>query len=74
MTAAVKVLLEEWLIPRMNANKIIVTTRAGNIASARVFLKLGFSLIDTLEPCKPYPESKGGGFYGVDVLEWKSSE
>lgn len=68
MTTAVKTLVEKWMIPRMGARKLQVTTRKGNIGSVRVFEKNGFVMTGTVENCMPVQESKGGGMDSIHVL------
>ena len=70
MTAAVRTVMHEWMIPRMGAQRVSVNTMKGNAASMRVFEKNGFKLVDTTTDCKEMPESKGGGKYGLYVMEW----
>ena len=65
---AVKTMLEKWVIPRMGAQKLQVTTRKGNIGSVRVFEKNGFRMIGTVEDCVPVQESKGGGKDSLHIL------
>jgi len=71
MTAAIKVMKDEWMIPKMGARKIVVDVMKGNVGSVRVFEKNGFKLTETIDDCKVMQESKGGGSYGLHVLEWK---
>jgi RimJ/RimL family protein N-acetyltransferase len=42
MTDALKTILYDWVIPRMNARRIIASTLRGNEGSVKVFLKNGF--------------------------------
>ena len=71
MTAAMKVLINEWAIPRLNARRIIGIAFKDNIGSIKVFEKNGFKLFDTVHDCVYIPESKGGGTTGLSFLEWK---
>ncbi|KAH7103338.1 acyl-CoA N-acyltransferase [Auriculariales sp. MPI-PUGE-AT-0066] len=71
MTAAVRCVLEQWAVPRMNAHHVVVTMYLGNKASVRVFEKNGFRLIDDVPDCAEIMESKGGGRTGLHVLEWR---
>ena len=71
MTAAVRTMMREWVIPRMNAHIIQGTAYMGNIGSVKVFLKNGFEETDQVENCVTIAESKGGGSVGLHVLEWR---
>lgn len=44
MTVAIRTLIHEWMVPRMNARQMRVEVIKGNAASVRVFEKNGFVL------------------------------
>ena len=71
MTAAVRTIMREWAIPRMNAHIMQGTAYTGNIASVKVFLKNGFEETGYVEDCVTIAESKGGGVVGLHCLEWR---
>ncbi|EPQ60328.1 acetyltransferase, GNAT family [Gloeophyllum trabeum ATCC 11539] len=71
MTAAVRTLMNEWMIPRMNCHKILVNAKKGNLASRRVFEKAGFRFMDTVEDALELTVPGRAGKWSLDVLEWK---
>ncbi|KAF5312793.1 hypothetical protein D9619_002819 [Psilocybe cf. subviscida] len=68
MTDAVNTVLHEWCIPRMNVQRMWVSTFIGNVASVRVFEKNGFVLIKASEG---HVEIKGK-LRGLNILEWRT--
>ena len=70
MTAALRVVIEQWAIPRMNAHIIHGSLFKENIGSQRVFEKNGFQKYDTIEDCVEIAESKGGGKVGESFMKW----
>lgn len=46
MTSAIRVMMDEWAIPRMNAQHIVATAFIDNIGSQRTFTKNGFRLVE----------------------------
>ena len=69
MTAAMRTIIHEWMVPRMNARIIRAEAFIGNVGSVRVFEKNGFVLEDTV-----YNErvSTGGTKYsGQHILWWR---
>lgn len=72
MTAAVHALIHGWMVPRMGVKHISVNMTKGNAPSVRVFEKNGFKLIGTTIDCKEMPEERGGGKYGLHVMEWRA--
>jgi RimJ/RimL family protein N-acetyltransferase len=74
MTAVVKTLIEQWLIPSMGATNITVSSFEGNHGSVRVFEKNGFVLEKIVDYWKPLAEYKGEGDTGVirlNILRWR---
>jgi len=69
MSAAVETVINQWMIPHLNAHKIRVEAFEGNIGSVRVFEKNGFKL---LEMVKVDRLGQGHGRIEgmVHVLEW----
>ena len=72
MTAALKTLVDEWMIVRMGAKQLRVEAFIGNIGSVRVFEKNGFvwekqSEHDILTNC-------GERYTGFNVLWWRKGE
>lgn len=70
MTAVIRLLIDEWVIPRMNAKTIRTNVFVGNVASQRVFEKNGFRFVETLHDWLPVSESRGGGKTSIHILEW----
>ncbi|KDQ63163.1 hypothetical protein JAAARDRAFT_29169 [Jaapia argillacea MUCL 33604] len=72
MTVAVRTMIQDWAIPRMNAHRIRVSICKGNIGSVRVFEKNGFQLIGTKKDCLTLTAEgrEGGPPISLDDLEW----
>ena len=69
MSAAVGVVIRQWMVPHLNAHKIRVEAIEGNIGSVRVFEKNGMKLLGTV---KVEMEGAGcGRVEGMHVLEWE---
>ncbi|KAG6856447.1 hypothetical protein H0H87_004412 [Tephrocybe sp. NHM501043] len=66
MTAAMSALIQNWAIPRLNAQKIQASVLEGNIASIKVLEKAGFKLRGKI--CN-YEEIQGV-LKGTQWLEW----
>jgi RimJ/RimL family protein N-acetyltransferase len=73
MSAALKTLLHEFAVPRMNVRHIVVSAFVGNVGSVRVFEKNGFVLRGTIDGMHEMAETKGGGRRAGQVLEWTSA-
>ncbi|KAL5528335.1 hypothetical protein ACEPAF_7471 [Sanghuangporus sanghuang] len=71
MTAAVRMIIHDWAVPRTNAHTIYGSTYSGNAASVKVFLKNGFKEFDFVDNCVDIRKSKGGGKAGVHFLVWR---
>jgi RimJ/RimL family protein N-acetyltransferase len=72
MSAVVRAVMDEWVVPRMNARIIKVSAYVGNVGSVRVFQKNGFQIEHTLEDWAIIPENRGGGRKSIYVLGWKA--
>jgi len=70
MTAAIRTVLHQWAIPRMNARTIRTEVFSGNVGSCRVFQKNGFVLEETLSDFTRVT-SAGIKYVGMDILVWK---
>ena len=69
MSAAVGVVIGQWMVPHLNAHKIRVEAIEDNIGSVRVFERNGMKLLGTV---KVEREAAGRGrIEGVHVLEWE---
>lgn len=68
MSAAVRAVINQWMIPHMNAHRIRVAVFEGNTGSVRVFEKNGFELLERMKVDQVGPGC--GRITGVDVLEW----
>lgn len=72
MSAAVGAVINQWMIPHLNAHKIRTGALEGNIGSVRVFEKNGLRLLETVEV-----NLVGSGRGGIEriermhVLEWE---
>jgi RimJ/RimL family protein N-acetyltransferase len=71
MSTALKILIEEYAIPRMNCHRIFSTVHFGNEASLGVFRKNGFVQREVAVDAFVIPEQRGGGRRDLLVLEWK---
>lgn len=71
MSAAVGVVINQWMVPHANAHKIRALTNQDNIGSVRVFEKNGFKLVGTVKVDRVRPGRERIG--GVHVLEWEQS-
>lgn len=72
MSAAVGVVVNQWMIPHGNAHKIRAEATQGNIGSVRVFEKNGFKLLGTVKVDRVHPGRER--IEGVHVLEWERPE
>ena len=71
MSAAFRVVMTEWAIPKMNVRDMRVEVYADNIASARVFEKFGFVEERTVD--EVVTTNSGVVWHGVRLLRWKRS-
>ena len=72
MSAAVGAIINQWMIPHLNAHKIRTVAIEGNIGSVRVFEKNGMKLLGTVKVDR-FSETRGR-IEGVHVLEWERRE
>ena len=70
MTAVLRTFIHEWAVPRMGVRQIRVETFADNIASRRVFEKLGFTYEKTVPVQKTL--NSGRTIDAMDILWWKA--
>ena len=49
-TDALRTLIYDWCIPRMNARRFLIATLDGNVASVRTYQKVGFTLTRVVPP------------------------
>jgi len=69
MSAAVGVVINQWMVPHLNAHKIRVEAIEGNIGSVRVFEKNGMRLLGISKINREF--TGRGRVEGVHVLEWE---
>jgi len=69
MSAAVGVVINQWMIAHLNAHKIRTEAIEGNTGSVRVFEKNGFKLLGTVKTKRDNPGCSR--IEGIDVLEWE---
>jgi RimJ/RimL family protein N-acetyltransferase len=69
MSAAVGAVVNQWMVPHMNAHKIRAETIEDNIGSVRVFEKNGFKLLETVKVDRAGPGR--GRIEGVHIMEWE---
>ena len=70
MSAAVRMLIDNWAVPRMNCQRIITSAMLGNVASVGVFKKLGFKHVRDVENAIRLPEGRGGHLKSLHLMEW----
>jgi RimJ/RimL family protein N-acetyltransferase len=69
MSAAVGAVMNQWMVPHLNAHKVRTEAFEGNVGSVRVFEKNGFRLLGTVEV--ELVGSGCGRVEGMHVLEWE---
>lgn len=69
MSAVLKLLVESWAIPHMNARKFQASTFTQNVASQKVFLKNGFKFSGRVDGAVQFPENKGGKLMDIFIYE-----
>ncbi|KAJ5384341.1 hypothetical protein N7517_002252 [Penicillium concentricum] len=71
MSAAVRTVIQDWAIPRMNLHRLKGSFYVGNIGSMRVFEKNNFVEAGIFKDWAPATPHKGRGTMSVAVVEWK---
>ncbi|PYH86728.1 hypothetical protein BO82DRAFT_349884 [Aspergillus uvarum CBS 121591] len=71
MTSALRTLIHDWGVPRMNIKRLMASAFVENVGSVRVFEKNDFEVLCTLEDWEPYPENRGGGWKSLTVVKWR---
>ncbi|CAG8293947.1 unnamed protein product [Penicillium nalgiovense] len=71
MSVAVRTVIRDWAIPRMNLHLLRGSFYAENMGSRRVMEKNNFEDICTLKDWAPVSPNKGGGKKSIVVMEWK---
>lgn len=71
MSLAVRTLVQDWAIPRMNLHFLKSSYYLGNIGSSRVFEKNNFEITCTLKDWVQGNPTKGQGIMSIVVMEWK---
>lgn len=66
MSDAVYTMLHDWIIPRMNAQKVLAEAFIGNVGSIRVFEKNGFKTTMIEENAR----NVRGCMKGLHTLTW----
>lgn len=66
MTDAVRTLIQDWAVPRMRVQRIVVGAFTGNPASVRVFEKNGFRTTSVVEDALEVR----GEMRGLHMMEW----
>ena len=69
MSAAVDAIINQWMVPHLNAHKICTGVLEGNIGSVRVFEESGLRLLETVKVEWIGPGC--GQVEGMHVLEWE---
>lgn len=71
MSVAVRTLIQDWGIPRMNLHLLKSSFFVGNTGSSRVLEKNNFVEIGTFKDWTPASPNKGRGKMSIVVVEWK---
>ena len=71
MSVAVRTVIQDWAIPRMNLHLLRGSFFVGNIGSMRVFEKNNFEEVGTFTDWAPASPNKGRGKMSVVVMKWK---
>ncbi|KAJ5748936.1 uncharacterized protein N7511_010632 [Penicillium nucicola] len=71
MTLAVRTLIRDWTIPRMNMQILKSSYLVGNSGSAKVMLKNDFVELCTLKDWAPASENRGRPVMSIVVLNWE---
>ncbi|KZT30922.1 acyl-CoA N-acyltransferase [Neolentinus lepideus HHB14362 ss-1] len=76
MTAAMRTLIIDWAVPRMDCRKIMLNVRKGNVASRRVFEKSGFKFKGIVEDHLELtvPGRVGSPKWSLEIFEWTYQE
>ncbi|PYH40459.1 GNAT family N-acetyltransferase [Aspergillus saccharolyticus JOP 1030-1] len=71
MSLALRTLIQDWGVPRMNVKHLKAAAFEENIGSIRVFEKNNFEVTQTLKDWEPYPENRGGGWKSLVLVSWR---
>ncbi|KAJ5692384.1 hypothetical protein N7462_001807 [Penicillium macrosclerotiorum] len=71
MTQAIRTVLHDWGLPRMNIKLLKSAAFEENKGSVRVFEKNNFEVVCTLKDWEPVSESRGGGTKSLVLATWK---
>ncbi|KAJ5908804.1 hypothetical protein N7495_001486 [Penicillium taxi] len=71
MTYAMRTLISNWGVPRMNIHDLRSSAFVENQGSLKVFEKNNFERICTLNDWSPVSESRGGGRRSIVVVRWR---
>lgn len=71
MTLAMRTVIHEWGVPRMNIHVLKACVFVGNEGNLRVFDKNNFERGETLKDWDPVSESKGGGKKSIVLVKWR---
>ncbi|KAJ5294035.1 hypothetical protein PENANT_c009G11596 [Penicillium antarcticum] len=71
MTLAVRTIIRDWAVPRMNMHILKASYLVGNAGSAKVMIKNNFEEVSTLEDWAPESKARGRPRMSIVVLNWK---
>lgn len=71
MSVAVRTVIQDWAIPRMNLHLLRGSFFVGNIGSMKVFEKNNFEEVGTFKDWAPASPNKGRGKMSIVVMKWK---
>ncbi|KAJ5795726.1 uncharacterized protein N7518_004266 [Penicillium psychrosexuale] len=73
MSVAVRTVIQDWAIPRMNLHLLRGSFFVGNIGSMKVFEKNNFEEVGTFKDWAPTSPNKGRGKMSIVVMKWKGA-
>lgn len=71
MTLAVRTIIRDWAIPRMNLHILKASYLVGNTGSSKVMIKNNFEEVCTLKDWAPESKNRGRPRMSIVVLNWK---
>lgn len=71
MTHAMRTVLQDWGVPRMNIKLLKASAFVENKGSLSVFEKNNFEIVCTLKDWTPMSDSRGGGTKSLVLVSWR---
>jgi RimJ/RimL family protein N-acetyltransferase len=70
MTLAVRTVIHDWAVPRMNVRRLKIWAFEDNQGSQKVFEKNNFIRGGTFKDWASVSENRGGGKKSIVLMEW----